>query len=161
MALPPKVCPECREEYMHQAQTCVDCDVPLVLEGDLGGAPAPPAFPPAAELEVVRSASVGWSTGLSERLSAAGIAHRIEAGEAPATGGPSVFGVFVRAEDLDAAREIDAGFMRTQMPDLPEGFDPASLTEEDAAPAADTCPACGDPVAEAVSECPGCGLFLG
>ncbi len=103
---------------------------------------------------------MGWSTGLSERLSQAGIAHRIEPGEEPPTGGPPVFGVFVRAEDLDAAREIDSGFMRYQMPDLPEDYDPATPTEE-AAPSDDVCPACGDPVATGDSECPGCGLFLG
>ncbi len=69
MNLPPKVCPECREEYLHQTEMCVHCDVPLVLESEVGAAPTPPEFPPASELELLRGASMGWSTGLSERLS--------------------------------------------------------------------------------------------
>ena len=32
MLLPSKICPECREEYVHAASVCVHCDAPLVLE---------------------------------------------------------------------------------------------------------------------------------
>ena len=38
--LPPKICPQCGEEYVHTVQRCVDCDVPLGLDAP-AEAPAP------------------------------------------------------------------------------------------------------------------------
>ena len=158
-----KMCPECHEEYLHQATVCVHCDVGLVLPDDLPDS-AQPSFPLASELECVRVATSGWSLGLAERLREAGISHRVEAVEATAAGGQILFGLFVRADDLAAARAIDADHARREMPDLPEGFDPADMMT---GPASGTdegehaCPACGDALDADAQECPGCGLFLG
>ncbi len=163
MPLPPKVCPECHDEYLHQTTVCVHCDVELVLHDELPDN-APSSLPEASELECVRVATSGWSVGLAERLREAHIPHRVELVQAPGGATQTLYGLFVLAEDLAAAREIDAGHARREMPDLPEGFDPADMM---AGPASDPeegeagCPACGDPFDAEAEECPGCGLFLG
>ena len=56
MPLPPKLCPQCREEYVHTATTCVHCEVPLVLEGELSPQDAGDDLPPISELICVRAA---------------------------------------------------------------------------------------------------------
>lgn len=158
--LPPKVCPECREEYLHSAERCVHCDVALVLPDDAEEAAS--TLPPAAELHCVRAASVGWAMALSDRLREAGIAHRIQAvgddsdgdGSARRPGQNLPYGVYVLEADLRAATEIDTSHMSSQIPDLPEGF------EIDRGEVDDACPACGDPVDVDAAECPGCGLAL-
>jgi ribosomal protein L40E len=155
----PVFCPECRAEYLWTATVCAECDVALVP------APAIPeqagGLPPVSELVCIRASAIGWARGLSERLAEAGISHRIEAAQDDAEDGsvrrPGAnlpFGVYVRAEDLDAAVEVDAAFMQSQIPDL-EG-DPAA--EADAS--AEGCPACGADVPADASECPDCGLAL-
>ena len=65
----------------------------------------------------------------------------------------SQWAVYVRAADIERAREIDREVIREVMPDVPEDFDPS---------AHDTgqCPACGEPVTEGATECPECGLAL-
>jgi hypothetical protein len=77
MQLPPKVCPECGEEYVHAASMCVHCDVALQLPSEGAGA-EPEGLPPASELTLVRAASVSWVRGFSLRLAEAGIPHRVE-----------------------------------------------------------------------------------
>jgi hypothetical protein len=159
MILPPKMCPECREEYMHSAELCVHCDVPLVHADHAEEAAS--SLPPASELCCVRAASVGWATGLSERLRDAGIAHRIQAvgddadsdGSVARPGQNLPYGVYVQQEDLAAATEIDLSHLSSEIPDLPEGYEIEESTEG-------ACPACGDPVDATASECPGCGLAL-
>lgn len=160
MPMPPKVCPECREEYVHAASVCVHCDVALVLEGDLPDADRAAELPPISELICVRASSVGWAMGLSERLVEAGIPHRVQAAGAEddegSQGKPGAnlpFGVFVRPEDEAAASEIDLAHTEHQIPGIPEGFDPVSVST-------DHCPACGDAILETATECPGCGLAL-
>jgi hypothetical protein len=159
VALPPKICPECGEEYLHSAQRCVHCDVALEHAERLETR-APDELPPIAELHCIRAASSSWAMGLSEELSAAGIAHRVEAvgGEQSAEvrrpGREHPCGVYVRVQDVAAAERIDARFFASQMPDLPEGFDSSTAAPDDA------CPACGDPLAPEAAECPGCGLVL-
>ena len=156
MPLPPKVCPSCGDEYLHQATTCVHCDVPLVLEGEFDRDAPPPEFPPASELECLRTTQPGWAVALAERLRGAGIAHRVEQTTA---GESNAYGVFVLSEDLEAARVIDADHVRSEMPDLPEGFDPRDIPDE--SEASDACPACGVRIDPEAAECPGCGLFIG
>jgi hypothetical protein len=159
MPLPPRVCPECREEYVHSTLVCVHCDVALV-HADEVGSDAVDELPPISELHCVRAASVGWALGLSERLGEAGIPHRVEAasegeeGRERRPGRNLPYGVYVRSEDLAAASEIDLRTLREEIPDLPEGFEMAEGAE-------DACPACGEPVDVGAPECPGCGLALG
>ena len=64
MPMPPKVCPQCGEEYLHTASVCIHCDVALVLEGEQPAQSAPEELPPASELVCVRAASVGWGASM-------------------------------------------------------------------------------------------------
>jgi hypothetical protein len=160
VSMPPKVCPECGEEYVHAASVCVHCDVPLVLEGEAPDAAQIAELPPIAELICVRASSVGWAMGLSERLVEAGIPHRVQAASADddeggqrRPGANLPFGVFVRPEDEAAASEIDLAHTEHEIPGIPEDFDPSATDT-------DQCPACGDPILETATECPGCGLAL-
>ncbi|NRA07664.1 MAG: hypothetical protein HRU02_05845 [Myxococcales bacterium] len=154
-------CPRCRCEYLRNVLECADCGVELVPEYSLE-ALGREEMPPIAELTCIRSASVGWAQALSQRLSEAGISHRIEAvpdearGES-VRGEPDAllpYGVWVREADLPAAREVDENFLRSQIPDLPEDL---SAHE----PAGDEqCPACGTAVSPNAQECSDCGLVL-
>ena len=162
MVKPPKFCPECRDEYIHSATVCADCDVPLVFEGELGAAEGTGELPPISELECIRASSVGWAKALSEKLAEAGIPHRIQAagvedgeGDRQRPGQNLPYGVFVMEEDVEAATEIDLEHTNSEIPDIPRGFD-IEVTEG----AADACPACGDPIDLKTDECPGCGLAI-
>lgn len=158
MELPPKICPECGEEYVHTAQTCADCGVPLGHE-----APAEaPAFelPPSEELVALRNAEVPWIEGLAHALEDAGIPSRVEL---PRREDDTVQSrglgairctIFVRREDGERATRIDAEFARTQVPDLPVE-DAGEWGESDG------CPACGSALAGDAAECPECGLSFG
>ena len=151
MVLPPKVCPECDAEYLGSATTCAECDVPLVHAEELEPLGE---LPPVSELVCVRSAGVAWARSYSERLSEAGISHRIEAGGGP-PGAPesSSCQVFVRPEDAEAAAEVDALHLRTQIPDLPDAAEEGEADLE-------SCPACGVSVSADARECSSCGLAL-
>ena len=159
MALPPKVCPDCGEEYVHSALTCVHCEVALVHEEEVPTAGAQD-LPPVGELTPIRVASAGWALALSELLVAEGIAHRVDvvSEDAAAAGrraaGPGPYGVYVLEADVARARAIDAEHLEREIPDLPDDW-------EDAAVEGEGCPACGACVAEDAAECPDCGLALG
>lgn len=62
------------------------------------------------------------------------------------------YGVYVRADDVEAATAIDAQFTEYQIPDLPD------LEEHEAA--GDACPACGAAISAETAECPDCGIVL-
>jgi hypothetical protein len=156
----PILCPSCGAEYVWTATTCSDCGISLVA----GGA-APQRdeqeLPPVAELVCVRAAALGWARALSERLADAGIPSRIEVareqdddGSVRRPGANLPFGVYVLPADAEAAAEVDADFVREQLPDLSEH---GGIAEGDDP---DRCPACGASAAGA-AECPDCGLALG
>jgi uncharacterized protein (UPF0212 family) len=159
MLMPPKVCPECREEYVHVASVCIHCDVALVLEGEVPAEGAAEELPPASELVCVRASSVGWAMSLSEHLVEASIPHRIQAatsdddGERRKPGQNLPYGVYVLAKHEEAATRIDLAHTERQIPDVPEDFGQAEIS-------ADDCPACGGPIAATASECSDCGLTL-
>jgi hypothetical protein len=160
MIMPPKVCPECREEYVHVASVCIHCDAPLVLESEVPVGDAAEALPPASELVCVRASSVGWAMSLSELLAEAGIPHRIQAatseddeGTERKPGQNLPYGVFVLAEHEAAAARIDVAHTGRQIPDIPEDFAQSEIS-------ADDCPACGESIAPTATECPDCGLAL-
>jgi len=149
MALPPKICPRCGEEYVHTTSTCAHCEVPLVLEGDLSlereGAGEP--LPPSSELVCVRTAGAAWALRLSERLAADEVPHRVE----PVAEPRGAFGIYVREADVEAAAAADREHLAREMPDLP--------SEHDLAPADDEgCPACGAALAADATACDDCGL---
>jgi len=160
MPKPPKVCPECGEEYLHTASVCVHCDVPLVLEGDRPAPHVAEELPPASELVCVRAASVGWAMSLSEHLVEAGIPHRIQATESEEDDGSRrkpgqnlPYGVFVLAEHAETAAQIDLAHTGRQIPDIPEDFGQSEIS-------ADNCPACGEAISPTATECAECGLAL-
>ena len=160
MQLPPKICPECGEEYLHSASVCIHCDVSLLPEGEQPARLQREELPPISELICVRASSVGWARSLSERLVEAGIPHRIEAASSDADDGSRrhpgrilPYGVYVYPEDEAEASRIDRAHTEHQIPDIPEDFDPSAVSE-------DSCPACGESILAAESECPGCGLAL-
>ncbi len=157
------ICPRCEAEYLATASQCVECGVALVHPEQLATVEAED-LPPLSELTCIRAASVAWTRALSERLSEVGIPHRVEAISEYADDDDSVrrrpnfrlpCGVYVRPEDSRAAAEIDADFMRSQIPDLPEGHEISGGSQD-----AESCPACGEPVSLDTRECPGCGLVL-
>lgn len=152
MERPPKSCPRCGEEYVHEASMCADCGVALVL--DPQAAEAEPELPPARELVSVRNADLRWIHGLAERLAGAGIPSRVELAETPARPGAAARGtLFVRPQDAEAAAGIDSAFARQQIPDLPEDVS-AQWVESEA------CPACGTEVPPDAEACPDCGLVI-
>jgi hypothetical protein len=153
-------CPVCRSEYTRIATRCLDCDVELVdtlpAEGE-----APPAFPPASELECVRVAPIEWIRALSGALQRGGVAHRIEpatAEDAPegqradAFGGAQLFGLYLEAAQAAAARELDASIAARLLPEEA----PALAEGEE-----ESCPACGTALTPDAIECPDCGLSFG
>lgn len=158
------VCPRCEAEYLATAIECVECGVALVHPEQLASA-AVQDLPPASELTCIRAASIAWTRALSERLSDAGIAHRVEAIRGDADDDDDAVrnrpnyrlpcGVYVRPEDVAAAAQIDAAFMRSQIPDLPDGHEISGGSQD-----AEACPACGERVGLGARECPGCGLAL-
>jgi uncharacterized protein (UPF0212 family) len=154
MALPPKYCPECGEEFVHTVAICADCGVALVLE--LEPEPAEEhELPPTSALRRVRTATASWARAFSEHLSAAGIAHAIEAEPATPSGARTpreerLYSVFVEPEDFAEAARLDLEHMRTQIPDLPD--DLAAGSGEG------LCPACGEPADLSAPECASCGL---
>ena len=112
----------------------------------------PNALVPGEALELLRSATLDWVHALAERLDAAEIPCQVNALDEKRSR-DGTWAVYVRPGDLERAREIDAELLHEVVPDIPEGFEPASL---------DTgrCPACEEPIAEGASECAGCGLAL-
>lgn len=160
MIMPPKICPECREEYVHVASVCIHCDVPLVLASEAPVGSATEELPPASELVCVRASSVGWAMSLSEHLVEAGIPHRIQAATSDDDDGTErkpgqnlPYGVFVLAEHEEAATQIDLTHTGHQIPDIPKDFGQSEIS-------ADDCPACGQSILPTATECPGCGLAL-
>jgi hypothetical protein len=155
----PLFCPRCESEYMPSVSECADCGVALVTESQLGERSAE-VLPEVRELVLIRASSVGWAQNLSALLADAGISHRIEA----VRGGDEddlvrrrpndllPFGVYVRGEDEQAARAIDAAHLRSEIPDLPD--------EVEGSHDAEACPACGTAVAPGATECADCGLAL-
>jgi hypothetical protein len=160
MLLPPKFCPSCRDEFVHSATVCGECEVPLVLKENLSDL-ADSDFPPEAELVCVRVADSGWALGLAELLKENQVPHRVGMSDPEAA--KQVYGVFVLPDDVEIARELDAVHARREMPDLPEGFDPREMMTGPAAEGdslEDVCPACGDALESNAQECTGCGLAL-
>jgi hypothetical protein len=160
MAIPPKVCPRCGEEYLHTAIECVHCQIALVHHDQVGEIPVE-ELPPPSELRRIRAAGAAWVVSLSEQLTEREIPHRVEPlndAEADAQGGGAgPYGVYVRDEDFEAAKAIDTAYLKREMPDLDESQLEEALAGDDD----DGCPACGDPVAPDAVECAGCGLALG
>ena len=159
MAMPPKFCPECRDEFIHAATVCSSCDVALVLEADLRPEEDEvDEMPPISELVCIRASAIGWAMALSQKLSEAGIPHRVQAADPDAGDGTRnrpghnlPYGIFVFAQDAEAAQQIDVEHSESEIPDIPTELEEV---------AEGACPACGDPLDPTAAECPGCGIAL-
>jgi hypothetical protein len=153
-----KRCPECGEDFLHTAEVCSDCGVPLRLAAELAGAAPTGGLPPASELVLIRAEGPAWIEALADRLAEVDVPSRVEIIDPKRHGIESgvvgsACGLFVREADAARAREIDAVVQREQIPDL--GEDGAGSGEGDA------CPACGHAVTPDDDDCPDCGLHLG
>lgn len=156
-----KHCPACREEYTPTTDRCVDCDVALVHEEELGPEEEPEALPPVEELSCVRVAPVAWIRALSEALQERGVGHRVQdarAADAPEGQSPGVFGnvrlfgLWVQEADLEEAAALD-GLLAARL--APHEAPALEGHEEE------SCPACGTPLTAHAVECPDCGLAFG
>lgn len=178
MPLEPKVCPECRAEFVHTALACSDCGAALVLASEiqrgLGGA----GLSMPDDRVLLRAEGPAWIEALGERLEDAGIpcwTELIDPERAPGRAGACA--LHVRESDVARAREIDAALEHEQIPDLADlgyraeplaspvsrpagaGLDPTPVEAADEA-----CPACGaglGALGDDAQECPDCGLFFG
>jgi hypothetical protein len=111
---------------------------------------------------LLRECGARWAGALADALTEAGIPCRVgptpafEQGRAqgqPVTSLP--LGVFVREQDLTAARRVDVEHLRAEVPEL---RDAQAVGSGDALEAGEGCPACGAAVASDAPECPECGL---
>jgi hypothetical protein len=154
-----KVCPECREEFTLVVDTCADCGVVLVSPDALPAEVEAEAFPDVDQLVCIRVGPIPWTRALSDGLTQAGVAHRVEPDQrSEAEGGvdprrfdgQTLFGTWVMPEDEEPARALDAVLFAHFEPDA-----------AGAADGSEACPACDESLAADVVECPGCGLSLG
>jgi hypothetical protein len=156
------ICPECREEHIRAATHCADCHIELVTPDEVAAIDVEVVeLPPASELDCVRVAPLEWVRALSRGLEQAGIAHRIEGAsaedvpegqDATIFDGARLFGLYVRGEDVAAARELDGAIVAQILPD-----EAPALEEGEQ----ESCPACGTALAADEVECGECGLRLG
>lgn len=154
-----QVCPSCGDEFTLSVLECSDCHVPLVSPDAVPPEIEPEEFPDVAALACVRVGPLPWTRAISDALTEAGLAHRVEpdtrsvaeGGVDPERfGGQTLYGTWVRPEDLEPAREIDTAIF--------------AVFEAEAAPAtgsSEACPACEAHLAPDVLECASCGLVLG
>jgi len=154
-----KRCPECGEDFVHTAETCSDCGVPLRLASELvsGTSPAPVA---GADMALLRAEGPAWIEALADALAAEGIASRVAILDPEQHGVRSgvrgaACGLFVAESDHARARRVDAAVERQQIPDLRD-HEAADAEDGDEA-----CPACGHALAADAAECPDCGLGFG
>ena len=164
MSAPPqfKVCPECRVEYRPDVELCADCRVPLAHAEALPPAEELEDFPPAAQLACVRVAPLAWMEALASGLQERGVTLRVErarAEDAPEGQRADVFGdiaqlfgLYVRSEDLELARELDASIAAQLVPEESEALEEGEVED---------CPACGAALSTDALECGDCGLSLG
>jgi hypothetical protein len=156
-----KLCPECREEFTLAASECSDCGVQLVFPDALEAETAPEEMPEVSELECVRVGPLPWTRTISEALSQVGVAHRVERDKRGAEeggidarrfDGEQLYGTWVKAEDFEAAKQIDLALFAHVDPDQ---LDAHEASDDE------TCPACEARLPSHSLECPDCGLSFG
>ena len=146
------ICSGCERSYGETETMCPRCRIALVPEASAPAALQPGDPPPAEELAHLRGADLAFITLLAAKLEEAGIPHQVAA-DPQGRGRDIRYDLGVRARDLEQARGIDAAVLRSELPDLPEGFEPF-------AEHGDTCPACGAQVGPNDETCPSCDLAL-
>ena len=88
-------------------------------------------------------------TAIYDALCGSGITAKMAARGGYGTGGRVQ--IFVAQADLARARSVESRFIREQVPDVPEDFDPDNL-------ASDRCPACDAQLPAEAQACPECEL---
>jgi hypothetical protein len=149
-----KVCRSCGSEFVARVEACLDCGGPLeeVVAGGAADVGAPAAAPPEDEATTpLREGEPAFLRDLAERLTAAGVPHRLAVSGDCTSGCRTRYAVYVRPADRAAALEVDRAFYAAAVPD---GDRAVALDAEG-------CPACGAAQPPAVVECPECGLVLG
>lgn len=154
-----KVCPSCHQEYQRWVAVCSECDVPLTFDRE---ASPGPSLPPAADLVLLKVEGPWYLQALAELLQESGISSRIDsdppaallgaAKDATRAGSRSQatrLGIYVAADDLEAANEIAQQFAAAQLSDIPTTA---------ANPDSSACPACGERISETAVSCAECGL---
>lgn len=150
------ICPSCHEEFTLLVAECAHCGIALVSPGERPDDGLLEDFPDTNELDCVRVGPLPWTRALSEKLSEAGIAHRVqpdtrteaEGGiDRSRFGGEDLYGTWVEPDELDAAQAIDTAI-----------FAPLEADLEPEASEGETCPACGGSLAVDSAQCPDCGL---
>ena len=157
-----KTCPECGGEFQAWVTRCPDCDAALVDASEAAVArPARRGLPHASELVCVQRGDPRELRGLAEQLQQKGLSSRIDvhppdaAIRPPRARGSGVtgtqFGLYVRAEDVALARQIQGEHLKQVVPDA------HALSPESDAVLSD-CPACGASLAEGATSCASCDL---
>jgi ribosomal protein L40E len=152
---PIKICPKCGAEYTVDALICADCDVQLVLAQEGDKKPIVPITED-EELVCIREDQVNYLREVSEHINQAGLPTFIRFLHEVPKRGPagSVYGLFVRPDDAEAAKEI----VRVHwLQGAPEDAASYEYKEQELA---GVCPACSTPVPEESAECPNCGLVV-
>lgn len=166
-----KVCPQCGSEFVPRVDACVDCGSALVwadqrvLEMRQAISPASPPEETSGELpedaQPIRLADLPWIDRLARALSDRGIQPfiREEAEPNPDPASAARWGTFgqgwfytlyVRAQDVELAEEIDREVYAREMPET--GRADADVTT--------ACPACGGFLRSSDTACPSCGLEI-
>ena len=174
--LPPKFCPSCGVEYMHSAEFCSDCDVPLSLEppSEVGPAGAG-TLPPAAELALLLRDQPWELERTARMLESAGVRSRIDR-----VGAGSELGLFVLPTERNAALVLVDEYRAATLPDaeassLGQTLSRCPACDTELAPGATsctecglefpaatfTCERCGSEMSADDERCPGCGTSLG
>ena len=155
-----KICPECREEFRRDFDTCSDCGVPLAFPNDV---PPEPTGDERPSLEILTKGGPRELEAFAQYLLANGVPSQIDT-DPPSDGAESKaretstgfrghsteLALYVRLEDLAQANELGESYVRRQLPD----FDGAAVEGE----ILESCPACGTPLAQGAEACGECGL---
>jgi len=147
-------CPKCRVGFAPDTAICPVCKIPLTSEQDFEDEPGEVPEPVILEddissLKELRRADVGWIHHLQDKLAEAGIPHRIE----QSLPRRMLFSVYVRPEDLPAAKDIDGEVLAEEIPDS-AGMLPVEDLDFS------SCPGCGNRLGEKDLKCGSCGLVL-
>ncbi|MCG2824831.1 MAG: hypothetical protein L6364_14305 [Desulfobulbaceae bacterium] len=165
-----KYCPQCRDEYRAEAETCATCAIALVWGAELAASVAggdsrqnrKGALTPDDQLVVIFQGSLADLKHLKDLLEADRIGAMIskEGGGCASGGCAPKFQLQVRQEEMQDALQVLAEEHRRA----------TVLAEHDAAhaeavfnPEAEeaVCPACGFAFATTTTTCPDCGLCFG
>ena len=147
-------CPKCRVGFSPDTAICPICRIPLASEDEFEDEPGETPEPIILEddlssLEKLRTADPAWIHHLQDELAEARIPHRIEQSYPRRM----LFSLYVRPEDLPAAKDIDD---RVFAVEVPEGEGMSHVEDLDFS----SCPGCGNRLDENDLKCSSCGLDL-